>query len=67
MGGTISLGGIFLASFTKSPVIFIILYCMLNGIGCGISYLVPLVCVWEWFPEKKGIMTGIILGGYGFA
>ena len=40
---------------------------MLNGIGCGMSYLVPLVCVWEWYPEKKGLMTGIILGGYGFS
>ena len=40
---------------------------MLNGVGTGMSYLVPLICAWEWFPEKKGRMTGIILGGYGFS
>ena len=44
-----------------------VLYCMLNGVGCGMSYLVPLICAWEWFPERKGMMTGLIVGGYGFA
>ena len=29
-------------------------------------YLVPLICGWEWFPTKKGIVSGCILAGYGF-
>ena len=29
-------------------------------------YMVPLICGWEWFPENKGLVTGCILGGYGF-
>jgi hypothetical protein len=29
-------------------------------------YFVPLVCAWEYFPHKKGLMTGIIIGAYGF-
>ena len=62
-----SLSGVFVASFVKSLVPFMVLYCMLNGIGCGMCYLVPLICAWEWFPEKKGMMTGFIVGGYGFA
>jgi len=38
----------------------------MNGIGCGTCYMVPLICAWEYFPEKKGLMTGIIIGAYGF-
>lgn len=30
-------------------------------------YMEPLVCGWEWFPKNKGLVTGCILGGYGFA
>ena len=29
-------------------------------------YLVPLICGWEWFPDRKGLVTGFTLGGYGF-
>jgi hypothetical protein len=43
------------------------LYGAVNGIGCGMCYMVPLVCNWEYFPEKKGLVTGIIVGSYGFA
>jgi OFA family oxalate/formate antiporter-like MFS transporter len=28
--------------------------------------MIPLVCSWEYFPEKKGLVTGIIVGAYGF-
>jgi OFA family oxalate/formate antiporter-like MFS transporter len=30
------------------------------------SYMAPLICGWEWFPNRKGMVTGITLGGYGF-
>ena len=29
-------------------------------------YMIPLICGWEWFPTRKGLVTGCILGGYGF-
>ena len=28
--------------------------------------MVPLICGWEYFPKKRGLVTGICLGGYGF-
>ena len=31
----------------------------------GITYFVPMVCAWEYFPERKGLVTGIIVGAYG--
>jgi len=41
-------------------------YGVIGGIGCGINYMVPLVCAWDHFPNRKGLMTGIIVGAYGF-
>ena len=45
---------------------FVSLYCILNGLGCGMCYLVPLISCWEWYPERKGTISGLVLGGYGF-
>ena len=36
-----------------------------TGIGCGLMYFVPLICCWEYYPERKGLITGVILGSYG--
>jgi MFS transporter, OFA family, oxalate/formate antiporter len=66
MGGGFALTGVFLSSFTKSLGPYLACYTGMNGIGCGTCYMVPLVCAWEYFPEKKGLMTGIIIGAYGF-
>ena len=44
---------------------FIFLYCVLQGIATSTCYFVPLICGWEWYPNNKGLVTGIILGGYG--
>ena len=29
--------------------------------------MAPLICAWEWFPEKKGLITGIMVSSYGFS
>jgi MFS family permease len=65
-GGAFALCGVFFSSFTKSLGPYLTLYTGMNGIGCGMCYMVPLICAWEFFPEKKGLMTGIITGAYGF-
>ena len=66
LGATISLTGVFLSSFTKSVGPYLALYCLMNGLGCGMCYMVPLISGWEWYPERKGMVTGVTLGGYGF-
>lgn len=65
-GGSFALVGVFCSSFTKSLGPYLTLYTGMNGIGCGTCYMVPLVCAWEYFPHKKGLMTGLIIGAYGF-
>ena len=29
--------------------------------------MAPLICAWEWFPKKKGLITGIMVSSYGFS
>lgn len=66
VGATISLSGVFLSSYTRDLAEYLACYCFMNGIGCGMCYMVPLVCGWEYFPLHKGLVTGLIIGGYGF-
>ena len=44
--------------------------CVLLGVffpaGTGLVYCTPIVCGWEWFPDNKGLVSGLIAGGYGF-
>lgn len=34
--------------------------------GVGIIYWPPVLCAWEWFGNKKGLATGLIIGAFGF-
>ena len=58
--------GIFVSSFTKSIMAFVCSFGILGGIGAGITYFIPMICAWEYFPKRKGLVTGIIVGAYGF-
>jgi OFA family oxalate/formate antiporter-like MFS transporter len=64
-GGSIAISGIFASSFAKDLPTFIALYGILSGIGTGMTYMVPLVCCMEYFPDNKGLISGIIMGSYG--
>ena len=66
LGAGTSILGIYLASFAQSLPVFLAYYCIMNGLGNGVCYFIPLVCGWEYFPHRKGIVSGVILAGYGF-
>lgn len=42
-------------------------YAFIYGTGIGLSYFAPLMCSWEFFPSKKGTISGIIVGTFGFS
>ena len=44
---------------------FIFFYCFFFPVGLGLSYWPPVICSWEYFPEKKGMITGLIIGAFG--
>lgn len=59
------LGAIYLASIATNWWLFVFLYSFIFPIGIGLVYWPPIICCWEWFPEKKGFMTGLIIGAFG--
>lgn len=45
---------------------FVFVYAVCFPIGIGTAYWAPLVSGWQWFPERKGLISGLIIGGFGF-
>jgi oxalate/formate antiporter len=41
-------------------------YGVLGGIGTGIIYVGAVCHMAQWFPERRGLATGFVAGGYGF-
>ena len=40
-------------------------YGAVAGIGIGLGYVTPMSTVTRWFPDKKGLVTGIVAMGFG--
>ena len=39
---------------------------IVGGIGIGLAYVVPIAVGVKWFPDKKGMITGLAVAGFGF-
>lgn len=58
--------GVFLASFSDHKLWWLYLsYGLIGGIGLGFSYIVPVAVLVKWFPDRRGLITGIAVGGFG--
>lgn len=58
--------GIILASFSSSSLTLLYLtYGVIAGIGIGLGYIVPIATLIKWFPDKRGVITGIAVAGFG--
>jgi MFS family permease len=42
-------------------------YGFLGGTGIGLAYTPPVATLMEWFPEKKGVASGLTIAGFGSA
>ncbi len=38
---------------------------LLAGVGVGMAYIVPIATCIRWFPEHKGLVTGVAVAGFG--
>ena len=39
---------------------------LIGGSGIGLGYVVPIAVGMRWFPDKKGLITGLAVAGFGF-
>jgi OFA family oxalate/formate antiporter-like MFS transporter len=58
--------GTYLAGFAAGDLQMIYLtYGVMAGLGLGLGYIVPIATLVKWFPERRGIITGIAVAGFG--
>ena len=55
-----------LALHWKSLPLLYLGYGVLGGFGLGLGYVTPVATVAKWFPDKKGLTTGMVIMGFGF-
>ena len=56
--------GFFLASFTTSLAYLYLIFAVV-GAGNGFGYATPMPVASKWFPDKRGLVVGLMVGGYG--
>ena len=56
--------GFFLASFTTSLTYLYLIFAIV-GAGNGFGYAAPMPVASKWFPDKRGLVVGLMVGGYG--
>ncbi len=68
MAGGIVLGaGYILGGFLgKSFIAQLVCIGIVGGAGIGLAYVVPIAVGVRWFPDKKGLITGLAVAGFGF-
>lgn len=42
-------------------------YGVIGGLGLGSGYVTPVSTIIKWFPDKRGLATGLAIMGFGFA
>ena len=65
-GGLLYGAGVFLASLCGGKLWLLYLtYGVIGGVGLGLAYIVPVAVLVKWFPDRRGLITGIAVGGFG--
>lgn len=67
-GGLLFSAGYFLAALALRMQSLPLLYAgygIVGGTGLGLGYVTPVATVAKWFPDKKGLATGMVVMGFG--
>jgi len=67
-GGIIYSIGVMLASLVETPDqlwLLVLTYGVIAGVGLGAGYIVPIAMLVKWFPDKRGLITGVAVAGFG--
>ncbi len=67
VGGILVGAGWMTASFSNDILTMVITLGFLAGIGVGAVYGAVISSISNWFPDKKGLATGLTLSGFGLS
>ncbi|WP_227002613.1 OFA family MFS transporter [Salicibibacter kimchii] len=62
--GTGTLGAGFGIQMESLPL-FVLFYGVIGGVGLGIGYISPVSTLVKWFPDRRGLATGMAVLGFG--
>jgi OFA family oxalate/formate antiporter-like MFS transporter len=65
IGGLLLSFGLILASKTTSVGWLYLTFGVIGGAGIGAGYVCPLATCVKWFPDMKGMITGLSVAGFG--
>ena len=74
LGGILLATGYLLAGLVDiisqgNPIIgtawLVLTYGIIAGAGIGFAYVCPIAALVKWFPDKKGLITGVAVAGFG--
>jgi OFA family oxalate/formate antiporter-like MFS transporter len=65
LGGIMLAAGLILSKYTTSVTWLYISFGVIGGLGIGAGYVCPLATCVKWFPDKKGLITGLAVAGFG--
>jgi len=66
LGGIVLGIGYLLASLTEGNFFLVALTIgIIGGAGIGFAYVCPIAACVKWFPDKRGMVTGIAVAGFG--
>lgn len=68
-GGIFYASGYFMSAYAfsvHSLPLFYLGYGLLGGIGLGLAYVTPVAAASKLFPDKQGLVTGMVVMGFGF-
>ncbi|MCK4534372.1 MAG: OFA family MFS transporter [Syntrophobacterales bacterium] len=64
-GASVLSTGLLIASQTSSLAMLYIGYGIFGGAGIGITYGIPIATCIKWFPDKRGMIGGLAVAGFG--
>src|SRR5438270_9101847 len=57
--------GTVLAGLSHNLAMLYLTYGVIGGAGLGLGYIVPVATLIRWFPDKRGMITGLAVAGFG--
>jgi OFA family oxalate/formate antiporter-like MFS transporter len=54
------------ACWFESLPLFYLFFGVVSGIGLGVGYISPVSTLVKWFPDRRGLATGLAIMGFGF-